>query len=53
MSKFKVTLAGFMFPLALLFGSPHVDSRTPDTKNNNTGYAQSGTLQKMIVETQA
>jgi hypothetical protein len=50
MSKLKVTLAGFMFPLVLVFGSPHVDSRTPDTKNNNTGYAQSGTLQKMIVE---
>jgi hypothetical protein len=50
MSKFKVTLAGFMFPLVLLFGSPHVDSRNPGTKNNNHGYAQSGTLQKMIVE---
>ena len=50
MSKLKVTLIGFMFPLVLLFGSPHVDSRNPDTKNNNNGYAQSGTLQKMIVE---
>ena len=50
MSKLKVTLAGFMFPLVLLFGSPHVDSHNPDTKNNNNGYAQSGTLQKMIVE---
>ena len=39
-----------MFPLVLLFGSSHVDSRNPDTKNNNNGYAQSGTLQKMIVE---
>ena len=27
-----------------------MDSRNPDTKNNNNGYAQSGTLQKMIVE---
>ena len=49
MSKLKVTLAGLMLPLAL-FGSPHVDSHNPDTKNNNNGYAQSGTLQKMIVE---
>ena len=39
-----------MFPLVLLFGSPHVDSRDPDTKNNNSGYAQNGTFQKMIVE---
>jgi hypothetical protein len=39
-----------MFPLVLLFGSPHVDSRSPGTKNNHDGYAQSGTLQKMIVE---
>ena len=50
MSKLKVTLTGFMLPLVLLFGSPHVDSRNPGTKNNNNGYAQSGTLQKMIVE---
>ena len=50
MSKLKVTLIGFMFPLVLLFGSSQVDSRNPDTKNNNNGYAQSGTLQKMIVE---
>ena len=50
MSKLKLTLAGFMFSLALLFGSAHVDSRNPDTKNNHNGYPQSGTLQKMIVE---
>jgi len=50
MSKLKLTLPGFMFPLVLLFGSPQVDSRHPDTKNNNNGYAQTGTLQKMIVE---
>jgi hypothetical protein len=50
MSKLKVTFIGFMFPLVLLFGSPQVDSRNPDTKNNNNGYAQTGTLQKMIVE---
>jgi hypothetical protein len=50
MSKLKLTLTGFMFPLVLLFGSPQVDSRNPDTKNNNNGYAPSGTLQKMIVE---
>jgi len=36
-----------MFPFVLLFASPHVDSRNPDTKNNSK---QSGTLQKMIVE---
>ena len=50
MSKLKVTLTGFMLLLVLLFGSPHVDSRNPGTKNNHNGYAQSGTLQKMIVE---
>ena len=50
MSKLKVTLIGFMLPLVLLFGSPHVDSPNPGTKNNNNGHAQSGTLQKMIVE---
>ena len=50
MSKLKLTFIGFMFPLVLLFGSSQVDSRNPDTKNNNNGYAQSGTLQKMIVE---
>src|SRR5258708_36391210 len=50
MSKLKVTFIGFMFPLVLLFGSPDVASRHPDTKNNNNGYAQSGTLQRMIVE---
>src|SRR5438874_141927 len=50
MSKLKITVTGFMLPLALLFGSPHVASHNPGTKNNNNGYAQSGTLQKMIVE---
>ena len=48
MSKLKITLTGFMFPLVLLFGSPHADSRNP--KNNHNGDAQSGTLQKMVVE---
>jgi hypothetical protein len=47
MSKLKIVLTGFMFPLVLLFGSPHVDSSNPDTKNNSK---QSGTIQKMIVE---
>src|SRR5215471_21432586 len=47
MSKLKIALIGFMFPLVLLFASPHVDSRNPDTKNNSK---QSGTIQKMIVE---
>ena len=50
MSKLKVTVTGLMLPLALLLGSPHVDSRNPGTKNNHNGHAQSGTLQKMIVE---
>ena len=50
MSKLKVTLTGLMLPLVLLFGSPSVDSRNPGTKNNHNGYAQNGTLQKMIVE---
>ena len=50
MSKIKVTLSGFMFLLLLLFGLSRVDSRNPDTKNTHNGYAQSGTLQKMIVE---
>src|SRR5262245_49465898 len=47
MSKLKIVLTGFMFPLVLLFGLSRVDSRSPDTKNNSK---QSGTLQKMIVE---
>src|ERR1043166_9525551 len=47
MSKLKIVLNGLMFPLVLLFGSPHVDSSNPDTKNNSK---QSGTIQKMIVE---
>ena len=50
MSKLKVILTGFMFSLVLLFGLSRVDSRSPDTKNNHDAYAQSGTLQKMIVE---
>src|SRR5690349_15985184 len=39
-----------MLTLILLFGSPNVESRNPGAKNNNNGYAQSGTVQKMIVE---
>ena len=39
-----------MFPLVLLFGSPHADSRNPGAKDNNDGHAQNGTFQKMIVE---
>ena len=50
MSKLKVTLTGLMLPLVLLFGSPRVDSPNSGTKNNHNGYAESGTLQKMIVE---
>ena len=47
MSKLKIGLIGFMFPLVLLFGSSRVDSRNPDIKNIGK---QSGTIQKMIVE---
>src|SRR5215469_11520744 len=47
MSKLKLTITGLMFPLILLFGSSHVDSPNPGTKNNSK---QTGTIQKMIVE---
>ena len=50
MSKLKLILTGFMLPLVLLFASPRVDSPIPGTKNSHNGHAQSGTLQKMIVE---
>jgi hypothetical protein len=50
MSTLKVTLTGFMLPLILLFVSPEADSRNLGTENNHNGHAQSGTLQKMIVE---
>ena len=39
-----------MLPLVLLFASPREDSSNPGTKNDRNGHAQSGTLQKMIVE---
>ena len=48
MSKLKVTFISLMLPLVLLFGSPHPDSPNSGTKNNSK---QSGTVQKMIVET--
>jgi hypothetical protein len=50
MSKLKVILTGFLFPLVLLFGSHPAESRNPTAKSNKHGYAQSGTVQKMIVE---
>jgi hypothetical protein len=50
MSKLKLTVTGFMLPLVLLFGASWADSRNPGTKDSQTGYAHSGTLQKMIVE---
>src|ERR1044071_9746546 len=50
MSKLKLTLTGFLFLLVLLFASPDADSRNPGTNNNHNGYAQSGTVQKMIVD---
>jgi hypothetical protein len=46
MSKLKITLTCSMLPLVLLFGSPHVGSRSLGTKNNNNGSVQSGRLQK-------
>ncbi len=50
MSKLKVILTGFLFPLVLLFGSHPAESRNPGAKSNKHGYAQRGTVQKMIVE---
>jgi hypothetical protein len=47
MSKLKIALIGFMFPLLLLFGLRDADSSNPGTKNNSQ---QSGTIQKMVVE---
>src|SRR5215471_20621903 len=47
MSQLKIVLAGFLFPLVLVFGLSHVYSRNSDTKNDSK---QSGTIQKMIVE---
>jgi hypothetical protein len=49
-SKLKVTITGFILPLVLLFGSPRANSRDPGTKDNHNSYAQSGTVQKMIVD---
>src|SRR4030095_6581055 len=50
MSKLKVTVTGLMLPFVLLFGALDADSRNPGPRNNQNGHAQSGTLQKMIVE---
>ena len=50
MSKLKITITGFILPLVLLFGSPRANSRDPGTKDNHNSYAQSGTVQKMIVD---
>src|SRR5262249_53456193 len=50
MSKLKMTVAGLMFPLVLLFGSPPADSRNPVARDNNDGHVHNGTFQKMIVE---
>ena len=50
MSKLKLTLTLFTLLLVLLFGSHYLDARNFSTKKTNSGQAQSGTLQKMIVE---
>src|SRR5262245_29797056 len=50
MSKLKLALTSFILPFVLLFGSLDADSRNPGPRINQNGYAQSGTLQKMIVE---
>src|SRR6266702_3632872 len=46
----KLTLTGFMLLSLLLFVSPEAGSRSSATKKSPEGQAQSGTLQKMIVE---
>src|SRR5262245_46113692 len=48
----KLTLAGFMLPLVLLFAPPEATSNNSAArKQTNPGsFGQSGTLQKMIVE---
>ena len=47
----KLTLAGLTLPLLLLFVSPDAVSRAPATKLSSDAQSQSGTLQKMIVQT--
>jgi hypothetical protein len=44
----KLTIAGFMLPLLLLFASPDANSKISTARKQTDG--QSGTLQKMIVE---
>jgi hypothetical protein len=44
----KLTLAGFMLPLLLLFASPDANSKISTARKQTPG--ESGTLQKMIVE---
>src|SRR5690348_9933242 len=46
----KLTVAGLMLPLLLLFASPDAISRAPATKQSSDAQSQSGTLQKMIVQ---
>ncbi len=46
----KLTLTGFLLLLLLLFVSPEAGSRNSVTKKSPEGQAQSGTLQRMIVE---
>jgi hypothetical protein len=47
MSKLKLTLTGLMLPFVLLLSSPRADAAPRD---NNERNAETGTLQKMIVE---
>ena len=48
----KLTLTGFVLPLFLLFASPHASAPKAfgATKKTPESQAQTGTLQKMIVE---
>src|SRR5437870_1025832 len=46
----KLTLTGLMFPLVLLLSSSDGGPRNSATKKSADGQLQSGTLQKMIVE---
>ena len=51
MTKFKVTLAGVVVPVLLLFASLNLGSANSAVKKNQNRFGETGTLQKMIVET--
>src|SRR5436190_17383986 len=50
MSKLKMTLAGFVVPVVLLFASLNLGSANSAINRPQNGNDQTGTLQKMIVE---